>query len=138
MLEPQQMRRFERTFFRFTRVEEHFLMVLQRLLGFLKARQSEAPRFLVCTRRRSSPQIEMSVSIGRSQQPVTLQIHGLKPVRYHFHTENTALGRKLRRYFSMVLGEANLVAQDSTQSGPNLSLVYHVHYPDEVVRHLSS
>jgi hypothetical protein len=77
----------------------------------------------VCARRRFDSQIQMYATIGRFQQEVTLHIHGLKPVRYHVQTANTVLGRKLRRYFSLILEEQNLVPRASTLTGQTLSLV---------------
>lgn len=138
MFEPQKRRRFEKTFFNFTRLEEHFLKILKRTLFVVCSQESEPLRILVCARRRSTPRIEMYASVGRYQQSVTLQVYGLKPVRYHVQTDNTVLGRKLRRYFSMALGEENLNLQASNQTGPTLSLVYHVYYSEEVLRQLGS
>lgn len=132
------MHRFEQTFFRFTRAEEHFLKILHRLVEFLNAREAQPPRFVVCARQRSNSRIQMYATIGRLQQEVTLHIHGLKPVRYHVQTANTALGRRLRRYFSMILEEQNLVPRASTLTGHTLSLVYHVEYPADVMRYLES
>jgi len=37
-----------------------------------------------------------------------------------------------------VLGEPNLLPQASTLTGPDLSLVYHVRYPEDILRQLSS
>lgn len=138
MFELQQMQRFERTFFRFTRVELHVLGLLQRLSDFLQTREAEPPRFLVCARPRSNTRILLIASLGRSQQEVVLHAQGLRPVRYHVQTANTALGRRLRRYFHLVLGEPNLLPQASTQTGAKLSLVYHVRYPEEILRQLGS
>ncbi len=138
MFEGEQMQRFERTFFRFTRAEEHFLRILHRLVEFLNTREVEPPRFVVCARRRFDSQIQMYATIGRLQQEVTLHIHGLKPVRYHVQTANTVLGCKLRRYFSLILEEQNLVPRASTLTGHTLSLVYHVQYPADVLRYLES
>jgi len=132
------MHRFERTFFRFTRAEEHFLKILHRLVEFLNAREPQPPRFVVCARRRSTSQIQLYATIGQLQQEVTLHIHGISPVRYHVQTANTALGRRLRRYFSMILEEQNLLPRASTLTGQTLNLVYHVQYPEDVLRYLES
>lgn len=138
MFEPQKRRRFEKTFFNFTRLEEHFLKILKRMLYLVYSQEGEQLRILICARRRSTPRIEMYASVGRYQQLVTLQVYGLKPVRYHIQTDNTSLGRKLRNYFSMALGEENLNLAASNQTGPTLSLVYHVYYPEEVLRQLGT
>lgn len=136
MFEPQKMRRFVQSFFHFNRLEEHFLSMLRRMLHLVMCQEDEPVRFLVCSRRRSTPQIEVYASQGRAQQLVTFQVCGRRPVRYHIQTENTALGRKLRRYFSLLLGEENLNLRASSQAGPTLSLVYHVRYPEDVLREL--
>jgi hypothetical protein len=138
MFEPQKRKRFESSFFNFTRLEEHFLKILKRMLYLLFQSEGEALRIIVFARRRNSPRLEMAASLGRAQQKVTLQIYGLKPVRYHVQTANTPLGRKLRRYFSMALGEENLNLAASNQTGETLTLVYHVYYPEEVLRQLGS
>lgn len=138
MFEPQKRRRFEKTFFHFTRLEEHFLEILKRMLYHLCSEDGEQLRLLVCARRRSSPRVEMYASVGRSQQLVTLQVHGLKPVRYHIQTDNTALGRRLRNYFSLALDEGNLNLSASSLTGRTLNLVYHVYYPEEILRRLGA
>jgi hypothetical protein len=134
--DPLKRKRFERNFFHFTRLEEHFLKVLKRILYVVNSSEGDNLRITVLFRRRNSPYIEMSASLNHMVQPITLQVHGIKPVRYHVQTSNTVLGRKLRRYFSQALGEENLHLGASNQTGPLLSLVYHVYYSEDVLRQL--
>lgn len=134
--EPQKRKRFERNFFHFSRLEEHFLKVLRRMVCVVNSSEGESLRLVVLFRRRNSPYIEMTASLNQMQQPLTLQVHGIKPVRYHVQTANTLLGRKLRRYFSQALGEENLHLGASNQTGDTLSLVYHVYYSEDVLRQL--
>lgn len=114
------------------------MKLLKRMLLLVSSSEGDRLRVIVLFRRRSSPHIEMSASINGVTQRVSLQVHGIKPVRYHIQTANTAVGRKLRRYFSLALGEENLNLSASNQTGGTLSLVYHVYYPEEVLRQLGS
>ena len=131
--------RVERTLFQFTRLEQHFFATLQTMLCALQERAPEyAVRVIAQRRRPNSPYLELLASLNGESQAVMLQVHGLRPVRYHIQTPNTTLGRKLRRYFSLALGEENLNLRASQQTEEQLSLLYHVHYPEEVLRRLGA
>jgi len=139
MFQNPKRSRAERTLFQFTRLEEHFFGTLQKMLCTLQERAPEyAARVIAQRRRPNSPYLELLASLGGESQTVVLQVHGLRPVRYHIQTPNTPLGRKLRRYFSLALGEENLNLRASQQTGEQLSLLYHVHYPEEVLKRLGA
>lgn len=139
MFQNPKRSRAERTLFQFTRLEEHFFGTLQKLLCTLQERAPEyAARVIAQRRRPNSPYLELLASLGGESQTVLLQVHGVRPVRYHIQTPNTTLGRKLRRYFSLALGEENLNLRASQQTGEQLSLLYHVHYPEEVLKRLGA
>ena len=139
MFQNPKRRGAERTLFQFTKLEEHFFGTLQNLLGTLQERAPEyAARVIAQRRCPNSPYLELLASLDGESQTVTLQVHGLRPVRYHIQTPNTPLGRKLRRYFSLALGEENLNLRASQPTGDQLNLLYHVHYPDDVVKRLGA
>lgn len=111
----------------FTRLERHFLEQIAASL-------EKAPFKLVANlRQKRRPDFSLVARRGSQAQTVTVQVHGVRPVRYHLVTENTDLGRKLKVFFSELLGAANLLTQDLDDE---ISLVYHVHYPDELVKKL--
>lgn len=129
----------ERTLFQFTKLEEHFFGILQNLLGTLQERAPEyAARVIAQRRQPNSPYLELLASLGGESQTVMLQVHGLRPVRYHIQTRNTPLGRKLRRYFSLALGEENLNLRASQRTDEQITLLYHVHYPEQVAKRLGA
>lgn len=129
-MQPQGHRSF---LSQFTRLEQHFL----HLVGERLHAEGEARLALrVLFRSQTSPEIELLASLGCHSQRVSVQVHGVRPVRYHIRTANTPLGRKLRRCLSQALGEENLHLAASAQSGPEISLLYHVHYPEDVLRQL--
>ncbi|MGE0491202.1 MAG: hypothetical protein AB7S38_18485 [Vulcanimicrobiota bacterium] len=120
-------------FSRFSRVEQHFLKKLQ---GVIKGEPPCEVNFVIALRRKATPVLELMARQGQQIQPVQVQVHGLRPVRYHLRTLNTPLGRRLRKLFSMALGEENLDVASSLEDA-QLTWVFRVHYPEEVVRRLS-
>lgn len=120
-------------FSRFSRVEQHFLKKLQ---SAIKADSTCDLNFVIVLRRKATPVLELVARQGHQTQPVQVQVHGLRPVRYHLRTLNTPLGRRLRRLFSLALGEDNLDVASSLEDA-QLTWVFRVHYPEEVVRRLS-
>lgn len=87
--------------------------------------------------RRSSAHIELHVSYRDQWQTALCQVHGLRPVRYHLQTGNTPVGKALSKLFAIALGDENLNLDTSVRTGPQLSLVYQVQYPDDVVKKLN-
>ncbi len=120
-------------FGRFSRLEQHFLRRLELVLH--EAEGETRPELMIIFRQVPTPVLEVLARDPNGLQPVQIQIHGLKPVRYHIRTAQTDLGRRLRVLFSRALGKVNL---QLTEDPPGeIHLLYHVHYSPDVLKRLS-
>ena len=120
----------------FTRLEEHLFHQLKRLLEVLQEHVQERLQLIADLRRPAPDHILLYASSRRQMQAVKIRIYGIQPVRYQIQTAASPLGRRLKRYFALALGEENLDLQSSVQSGPVLTYVFQVHYPEDVVKRL--
>lgn len=82
---------------------------------------------------RSSPELLLTAKLGDDSQAVRIQVHGVRPVRYHVFTANTSLGHKIKSFLSRVLGPGNLVKAILEEQ---MRLTYHVRYPEAVTKRL--
>lgn len=117
----------------FTKLEWHLFASLSEAInvfpyGRIRVRASRS--------RQQTANIELHVSFKDQWQSATCRVHGLRPVRYHLKTANTPLGKTLCKLFGLALGEENLNLDVCHRNGPNLSLVFQVHYPDDIVKKL--
>ncbi len=112
----------------FTRLEQHFLLEIQRRLA-----DSESLALVADVGPRRSPELLLTARMGELSQPVRIQVHGVRPVRYHVFTANTNLGHKIKSFLSRVLGPGNLV---KARIDEQMRLTYHVDYPENVTKTL--
>ena len=112
----------------FTRLEQHFLLEVQRQLG-----DSDSLALVADVGPRRAPELLLTARLGEDSQPVRIQVHGVRPVRYHVFTANTTLGHKIKSFLSRVLGPRNLV---KARIDEQMRLTYHVQYPESVTRTL--
>jgi hypothetical protein len=127
---------FFRRFFNLTTVEKHFIKLLQRTATHVNRSLRENVRIILLTRRRIAGKLDLLVSVGGYGQDVKIITTGIKPVCYMVITENTELGRKIKKIFSLALGQENLNARVSTESDTIIALFYNIYYPDRLLRSL--
>jgi len=127
---------FFKTFFNLTTVEKHFIKILQKTAAQVNQSVRENVRIILLTRRRVAGKLDLFVSVGDRGQDVKIITTGIKPVCYMVITENTELGRTIKKLFSLALGQENLNARVSTESGTILALFFNIYYPDRLLRSL--
>jgi hypothetical protein len=120
----------------YTRLEEHLFHQLRNLLELLQEHVQERLQLIADLKRPAADHILLYACSRGQMQTIRVRIYGIQPVRYQIQTSSTALGRRLKRYFALALGEDNLDLQSSVQNGPTLTWVFQVHYPEDVIKRL--